>query len=80
MSLYVFIHIVFKKWFLSSFKKDVLETKVDTLGSKYPFIFKNGQVEYKEFPISGLISYLSDEENLFLDYNYIDHSKREKNE
>lgn len=65
---------------ISSFKKDVLETKVDTLGSKYPFIFKNGQVEYKEFPISGLISYLSDEENLFLDYNYIDNSQREKND
>ena len=64
---------------ISSFKKDVLETKIDTLGSKYPFIFKNGQVEYKEFPISGLISYLSDEENLFLDYNYIDNSQREKN-
>ena len=27
---------------ISSFKKDVLETKIDTLGSKYPFIFKNG--------------------------------------
>ena len=65
---------------VSSFKKDVLETKVDTLGSKYPFIFKNGQVEYKEFPISGLISYLSDEENLFLDYNYQDNSQREKND
>lgn len=64
---------------VSSFKKDVLETKVDTLGSKYPFIFKNGQVEYKEFPISGLISYLSDEENLFLDYNHQDNSQREEN-
>lgn len=51
---------------MSSFKKDILESKVDTLGSKYPFIFRNGQVEYKEFPIQGLISYLSDEENLFL--------------
>lgn len=65
---------------ISSFKKDVLETKVDTLGSKYPFIFKNGQVEYKEFPISGLISYLSDEENLFSDYNYMDNPQREKND
>ena len=64
---------------VSSFKKDVLETKVDTLGSKYPFIFKNGQVEYKEFPISGLISYLSDEENLFLDYNHKDNLQREEN-
>ena len=27
---------------VSSFKKDILETKIDTLGSKYPFIFKNG--------------------------------------
>ena len=50
---------------VTSFKKDLLEAKVDTLGSKYPFIFKNGNVEYKEFPISGLISYMMDDENLF---------------
>ena len=50
---------------ISSFKKDILETKVDTIGSKYPFIFRNGQVAYKEFPISGLISYQMDEEGLF---------------
>ena len=42
---------------VSSFKTDLLESKMETIGSKYPFIFKNGQVEYKEFPISGLISY-----------------------
>lgn len=51
---------------ISSFKTDLLETKIDTIGSKYPFIFRNGNVEYKEFPISGLISYLMDEENLFM--------------
>lgn len=51
---------------VSSFKIDRLEAKVDTLGSKYPFIFRNGNVEYKEFPISGLISYHMDEEGLFL--------------
>jgi hypothetical protein len=39
---------------------------METIGSKYPFIFRNAQVSYKEFPISGLISYLSDEEHLFL--------------
>lgn len=50
---------------VTSFKKDLLEAKVDTIGSKYPFIFRNGQVEYKEFPISGLISYQMDEEGLF---------------
>lgn len=52
---------------VSSFKTDLLEAKIDTIGSKYPFIFRNGNVEYKEFPISGLISYLSDEEGLFID-------------
>lgn len=50
---------------VSSFKKNLFEAKIDTLGSKYPFIFKNGQVEYREFPISGLISYLMDEQSFF---------------
>lgn len=51
---------------ISSFKRDLLETKVDTIGSKHPFILRNGSVDYKEFPISGLISYQMDEEKLFL--------------
>ena len=50
---------------VSSFKNTLLESKIDTIGSKHPFIFRNGNVNYKEFPISGLISYLSDENNLF---------------
>jgi hypothetical protein len=51
---------------ISSFKNNVLETKTDTLGSKYPFIFRNGYVHYKEFQISGLISLLSDESGKFM--------------
>lgn len=51
---------------VSSFKNDILESKVDTLGSKYPFIFRNGNVWYKEFPISGLISHLMDEQEFFM--------------
>ena len=51
---------------VSSFKNDIPESKTDTIGSKYPFIFRNGHVNYKEFPISGLISYFSDEQELFL--------------
>ena len=54
---------------VSSFKIDHLEAKIDTIGSKFPFIFRNGNVEYKEFPISGLISYQSDEEGLFMPEN-----------
>ena len=50
---------------VSSFKEVLLESKVDTIGNKYPFIFRNGVVSYKEFPISGLISTLTDENGLF---------------
>lgn len=51
---------------VSSFKSTVLESKTDTLGGQYPFVFRNGKVEYKEFPISGLLSYLSDPNELFM--------------
>lgn len=51
---------------MSNFKADIMETKIDTIGSKHPFIFRNGKVYYREFAISGLISYYMDEENLFL--------------
>ena len=51
---------------ISSFKKNLLETKTDTIGGQHPFIFRNGRVYYTEFPISGLISYQSDEEQLFM--------------
>ena len=50
---------------ISSFKDTILESKVDTLGGKYPFIFRNGNIRYKEFPINGLISCQSDDELLF---------------
>ena len=53
---------------MSSFKRDVIEQKTDTIGSKYPFIFRNGNIDYHEFPISGLISYLGDENHQFLPF------------
>lgn len=49
---------------VSSFKTTLLESKQDTLGSKYPFFFRSDIVGYKEFSIGGLISRLGDyEEN-----------------
>ena len=50
---------------VSSFKNDLLESKVETIGSTHPFILRNGNVNYKEFPIAGLISYQMDEDGLF---------------
>ena len=51
---------------VTNFKTFVAEAKVDTIGNKHPFVFRNGKVYYHEFPISGLISYFADEEKMFL--------------
>ena len=63
---------------VSTFKPTVVETKTNTLGSKYPFITRNAKVDYKELAISGLISYQMDDiqnfmslEELGLEYNLL---------
>lgn len=61
---------------VSSFKNTILEQKTDTIGSKYPFFFRNGNVKYKEFPVSGLISILSDENAEFINGISITEKKR----
>lgn len=48
---------------ISSFKYVVADSKTDTIGSKYPFIKRNGYMYYRQFPISGLISHFMDEDN-----------------
>lgn len=55
---------------INSIKDTILEQKLDTIGSKYPFIFRNGKVKYKEFPISGLITYFMDDGQLFSKKEY----------
>ena len=50
---------------VTNLKNDVIESKTDTIGSQYPFILRNGKVKYKEFSISGLISYKMDEVETF---------------
>lgn len=51
---------------MNKLNKNLQENKIDTIGSKYPYIFKNGNTEYKDFPIQGLISYFMDDEHLFM--------------
>ena len=50
---------------VSSFKRNVVESNTVTIGSKFPFIKRNGDVYYRSFPISGLISSQMDEFNTF---------------
>lgn len=51
---------------LDSLKYTQYISKTDTIGSKYPFIRQNATTCYKTFPISGLITFLQDENELFI--------------
>ena len=50
---------------VSSFKETIQESKISTIGGRFPFTFRNGNVKYKEFSLSGLISYEMDNDELF---------------
>lgn len=50
---------------VSSFKTTIQEQKQDTLGGQFPFFLRNGDIYYKEIPLSGLISYHADPLNKF---------------
>ena len=45
---------------LNQFKYNVNEVQQNTIGSKYPYIKRNGANYFRSFPIGGLISALSD--------------------
>ena len=60
---------------ISSVKTVFSEGKIETLGSQYPYVFRNGNIKYKEFSLSGLISYVGDDNQQF--FNIV--SKEEYN-
>ena len=41
---------------ISALKSITQEQKIETIGNKYPFFFHNGQLKYREIPLSGLIA------------------------
>lgn len=45
---------------ITSYSRTFSETKTDTLGSQYPFIRRNGSVNYKTFALTGLITLHTD--------------------
>lgn len=45
---------------ISNLKRNLLETKQDTIGNQYPFILKNGYSNYFSFSLGGLISYYAE--------------------
>ena len=53
---------------VASMKSNIQDSKTNTIGSKYPFITRNGKVNHKEFSLSGLISYQMDENRDFMEW------------
>ncbi len=56
---------------VGSFKTQLAESRSETIGSKYPFFFRNARVGYKTFPINALISMLIDDNEFFTTYEEI---------
>ena len=52
---------------LENFSITTSDSQINTLGSQYPYIIRNGSTYYKQFPVNGLISFNMDENNLFVD-------------
>ena len=50
---------------VSSMKQNISEARMETLGSKYPFIRRNGYIDYRSLSISGLITSLDDFKDIF---------------
>lgn len=50
---------------VSSIKRNLKETRVETIGGKYPFITRNANVNYKEFSLTGTITHFMDETEEF---------------
>ncbi len=50
---------------VSSYQRVISDTVTSTLGSKFPFISRNGNANYRQFSISGLIASGMDENGIF---------------
>lgn len=50
---------------MGSFKRQVAESHTDTIGGKYSIFSRNAALDYKTFPVNGLISFYMDENNTF---------------
>lgn len=60
---------------ISGFKYNTSESQQITIGSKYPYIKRNGENYYRTFSINGLVSSLSDSTDWYDSYYYQENEK-----
>lgn len=64
---------------ISSANITVAESKTDTIGSKFPFIRRNGHMYYRTFQCSGLITgYMDSDEHLFTTESELYHNNQNR--
>ena len=56
---------------ISSYTTNISESKTDTIGSRYPYIRRNGNMYYRSFPCTGLITGYMDSADLFTNENQL---------
>jgi len=56
---------------LNSMTRNISDAHLDTLGGKYAVFSRNAVMDYRSFPIEGLISFWMDEQNTFTDKKVI---------
>lgn len=56
---------------ISSYKTNIAQSKTDTIGSRYPYIRRNGNMYYRSFPCSGTITGYMDNAELFISKNEV---------
>jgi hypothetical protein len=53
---------------VTNFRRVVKDSVIETIGSKYPFVIRNGHIKYHSFSYGGLISCQMDNNNIFTSY------------
>ena len=56
---------------INNFQKTYSDVITPTIGGKYPFVTRVGSADYYSFQISGKISFSMDENNLFIDKDFL---------
>ncbi len=56
---------------ISTMKTNIRDARIETIGSKYPFIIRSGNVAYREFPLTGTITHFMDKKEDFVDRSEI---------
>lgn len=56
---------------ISNFQKTYSDVITPTIGGKYPFVTRVGNADYYSFQINGKISFSMDENNLFIDKDFL---------